>query len=411
MTKPRIENAPGLVWRRKKEGWEGTWRARADLVKKGYPLKNKHLWTGEEPTAVERARISDTCNQLQEEMLLWGRGGFAKTSAFEGSIKSLVAAYQSDPLSTHRKKRFHVRKNHDLTLRRIVERYGHIEIADIKTRNLMEWHSEWSDGGQKISMAHMFVSILRTMFAFGATVLEDRECERLCGVLHHLRFPMGRPRTERLTLAYAEAIIAKAKEVGWYSLALGQALQFDLMLRQKDTIGEWIPLSEPGVSDYVVGEEKWLRGLRWSEINDNFILKHNTSKREKDLEVDLKLAPLAMAELNALIEFLGERPTSGPLLVCEATGVPWRTGEYRRKWRIVADMAGVPKAVRNMDSRAGAISEATDAGADLEHVRHAATHSDISMTQRYSRGAREKTDNVLSIRAAARQNKKGTCKA
>jgi site-specific recombinase XerD len=60
-----------------------------------------------------------------------------------------------------------------------------------------------------------------------------------------------------------------------------------------------------------------------------------------------------------------------------------------------------------MDSRAGAISEATDAGADLEHVRHAATHSDISMTQRYSRNSVEKVANVQHKRASHR-NKSGT---
>jgi hypothetical protein len=406
--KPRIENAPGLVWRRKTEGWEAMWRARADLVKKGYPLKNKPLWLGEDLSDFDRAKISDTCNQLQDEMLLWGRGGLAKVSAFEGTLKSLVTCYQNDQLSTHRKKRFHVRRNHDMTLRRIVERHGHIELADIKARTILEWHDEWSDGGQKLSMAHLLVGLLRTMFAFGATILEDENCERLCGVMHHMRFAMPKPRTERLTLAQALAVIAKAKEVGWFSIALAQAFQFDLMLRQKDVIGEIVPVSEPGISDVMVNrEEKWMRGLRWSEISDNFILKHNTSKREKDLEVDLKLAPLVMAELQSRIEYLGERPTKGPIVMCEATCLPWRAGEFRRKWRIIADMAGVPKSVRNMDSRAGAITEATEAGADLEHVKHAATHSDISMTQRYSRGAREKTDNVLSIRTASR-NKPGT---
>ena len=51
---------------------------------------------------------------------------------------------------------------------------------------------------------------------------------------------------------------------------------------------------------------------------------------------------------------------------------------------------------------AGAISEATDAGAELEHVRHAATHSDISMTLRYSRGGNEKTAGVMRLRAEHR---------
>jgi site-specific recombinase XerD len=55
-----------------------------------------------------------------------------------------------------------------------------------------------------------------------------------------------------------------------------------------------------------------------------------------------------------------------------------------------------------MDSRAGAISEATDAGADLEHVRHAATHSDIAMTQRYSRGSEDKIAGVQRLRAEHR---------
>jgi hypothetical protein len=221
-----------------------------------------------------------------------------------------------------------------------------------------------------------------------------------------MRFPMPRPRTERLTLEHVQKIITEAHEVGWHSIALAQAIQFDLMMRQKDIIGEHVPISEPGISDVITPKGKWLRGLRWEEINDNFILKHNTSKKEKDLEVDIKLAPLATRELQFYIDFLGARPAKGPVVICEATGTTWSTSEFRRKWRIVADKAGVPKSIRNMDSRAGAISEATDAGADLEHVRHAATHSDIAMTQRYSRGAREKTDNVLSIRAASRNKKR-----
>lgn len=69
---------------------------------------------------------------------------------------------------------------------------------------------------------------------------------------------------------------------------------------------------------------------------------------------------------------------------------------------MVADAAGLPKSVRNMDSRAGAISEATDAGASLEDVRHAATHSNTSMTARYSRGAEGKVASVMQTRTAHR---------
>ena len=95
-------------------------------------------------------------------------------------------------------------------------------------------------------------------------------------------------------------------------------------------------------------------------------------------------------------------PAAGPVIVYSETGRPFITYQFRWVWRKVADLAGIPRSVRNMDSRAGAISEATDAGAELEHVRHAATHSNISMTSRYSRGAAEKTAKVMQQRAAHR---------
>ena len=63
---------------------------------------------------------------------------------------------------------------------------------------------------------------------------------------------------------------------------------------------------------------KWLRGIRWSEIDDNLILRHVTSKRQKEIEVDLKLAPMVMEELA----LLGERQKSGPLIVNQATELP-----------------------------------------------------------------------------------------
>jgi site-specific recombinase XerD len=100
-------------------------------------------------------------------------------------------------------------------------------------------------------------------------------------------------------------------------------------------------------------------------------------------------------------------PATGPVCYCETNGLPWSPNEYRRKWRLVANEAGVPKSVTNMDSRAGGITEATEAGADIEHVKHAATHSDISQTQRYSRGATEKIAQVQAKRNEHRFRRSG----
>jgi hypothetical protein len=44
-------------------------------------------------------------------------------------------------------------------------------------------------------------------------------------------------------------------------------------------------------------------------------------------------------------------PASGPMIICETTGYPYPTAEFRRKWRIDARLAGFPDNIRNMDTR------------------------------------------------------------
>jgi hypothetical protein len=178
-------------------------------------------------------------------------------------------------------------------------------------------------------------------------------------------------------------------------------------------IGEWVPQKERGTSDVLHEGMKWMAGVRWSEIDHNMILRHITSKRQKELVVDLKLAPMVLDELAIMLARDGITapvtrdllPASGPIILREWQKRPYKMHDFRRMWRAIADAAGVPKEVKNMDSRAGAISEATDAGATLEDVRHAATHSDVSMTAKYSRGSADKIANVMRLRAEHRNKK------
>lgn len=404
MSKPvRVRNAPGLVWRQRGEKWEARWQARTDLVQRGHPLKSVKLWSGAgEPTKEDWDWIADRCNELQQEMLVWSRGGLPSVGPFDGTLRSLMQAYKSDPDSPYRKIRYHSRVHYDALMELIGRDHGDKVLADLKARNFLRLHEDWSKDG-KVSVAHAKIGMLRILFGFGATILEDDDCAKLSGILSKMRFAMAKPRSERLTAEQANAIRGKAHEAGKPSIALAQAFQFELMLRQKDCIGEWVPIREPGVSDIQADGYKWLRGIRWEEIGPDMVLRHITSKRQKAIEVNLRNAPMVMEELARL----GELPANGPIVVCERDELPWTAPEFRRQWRMLATSCGVPKTVRNMDSRAGAISEATDAGADLEHVRHAATHSNISMTQRYSRAAETKIENVQKLRVEHR-NKSGT---
>lgn len=309
------------------------------------------------------------------------------------SLSDLIDSYQTDPVSSYHRLRYATRRNHGNLLARLRAQHGHRLLSDIRARVIKEMHQGWSEGG-KVAVGHAFIASLRTICGYGATDLEEAECERLCLVLHKLRFPSSPPRTTFLTADQADAIRAVAHDMGWPSIALAQAFQFECMLRQKDVIGEWIPFDEPGESDVRFRGMKWLRGIRWNEISGDLVLTHMTSKRQKELEIDLRNSPMVMAELPHVIH----RTADGPIIINEITAMPWSASEFRRKWRICADLAGVPKTVRSMDSRAGAITEATEAGANIEHVKHAATHSDIAQTQHYARGAAAKIATVQSAR-------------
>lgn len=333
-----------------------------------------------------------------------GTNGSICAEAVPMTLSGLIEAYKTDPVSGWRRIRYHSRVNQEGLLRRLVAAYGDRELSSIRARDILAWHQGWCGDENKTAMAHAFMGKLRTIMAYGTVFLENDECTRLCLILNKMRFPGQASRKTYLTAEQVMSICDKARYVGWYSIALAQAIQFELMLRQKDVIGEYVPLSEPGDSDVTdPSKGKWLRGLRWSEIDENMVLRHVTSKRQKELVVDLNMAPMVLAEMQHTIALYGELPKTGPIVLCEATNLPFIASEFRRKWRKVADLAGIPKEICSMDSRAGAVTEATAAGADLESIRHAATHSDIAMTQRYSRAATDKIASVQSKRLAHRK--------
>lgn len=336
-----------------------------------------------------------------------------ETAPAKGSVRWLIDEYRSDRDSPYHSKRWATRQHYDVLCKRLGTDFGTYPLEEIRARQLKRWHEDIVAAGH-VAMGHGLIGMLRTLVGFGATIMEDPECLRLSGMLHLMKFAMAKSRTERLTAEQATMIRREAHKAGRPSIALAQAIQFEGMLRQKDIIGEWVPEAEPGQSEVRAYGNKWLRGIRWEEIDADFVLSHITSKRQKLITIDLKLAPMVVEELhyamgqNAIGGLQRDKfPATGPVIFSEVSEVPWVPGEYRRWWRKLARQAGIPDAVRSMDSRAGAISEATDAGADLEHVRHAATHSDIAMTQKYSRGSEDKIAGVQKLRAEHRMKATG----
>ena len=68
------------------------------------------------------------------------------------------------------------------------------------------------------------------------------------------------------------------------------------------------------------------------------------------------------------------READWPVILSEHTQEPYKPRTFAQTWRRVADKAGLPHTVWNMDARAGAISEAYEAGGGetdvLKHAGH-----------------------------------------
>lgn len=394
---------PGLVWRMRQQTWTAVWQCRTDIAKRGFKPTVVPLWRGIEPSEADRLNITAQCEMIQSEMLRFANDQLWQVPAeYDATVRSLIQCYRTDPDSSFLTNRFGTRKHYESLCRRIDADLGDKLIEEIDARAMKRTHALWRASG--VPMAHSLVGMFRGLLKYGATLQKCQHCRTLKADLSDMRFEMGKSRDERLTAEQVNLIRAEAHRKGFPSIALAQAIQFECMLRQKDVIGEWVPLKEPGLSDVTDNKQKWLRGILWSEISGAQVLRHVTSKREKLVEHDLSVAGMVQEEFTKL----GTLPTTGPVIVCERTDIPWRAHYFRECWRKIARAVGIPDTVRSMDSRAGGITEATEAGAPLESIKHAAAHSDITMTQKYARGAADKTLEVALARAAHRKNKSGT---
>jgi hypothetical protein len=290
-------------------------------------------------------------------------------------VKTLGALIQVYKTSDRYKALGHASRNHYGTLLGMIgSDHGTELLAQLGMENFESWHAKWSEGGKK-SMGHAKIKMVRIVIGFGTEVLHDRECERLTGVLSTLKFEAPKARVEHLTRGQADLIRGAAHALMRPSIALAQAFQTEIGLLQKNVIGEWVPLEEGGVSDITSGPLKWVRGIRWSEIDANMILRHQSEGWRGYVEFDLRKAPMIVDELKRQFDFTIDRsprfllPASGPIIVSEFDKLPWTAPEFRRWWRQVANHCGIPKSIRNSDSRTRLSERGQEASDDETEAR------------------------------------------
>lgn len=396
--------APGLKRRGKKKE-RLHWVARPDIVKAGYRPKTVRL-SFDENDPDQRKLIEVACQKLQAEMLEWQSGRKNSRRGFDGTLGSLVRCYQVDEASPYRNIKWNTQRTYDQVLGVIEKAFGTRALPALGISDFRNWYDaakkpKLEGGPERVRKAHGIVSMLRRLFAYGI-MAEYSECVRLARILDEARFKQPVRRKAKLEYHHVIAFVTKAVELNRLSLALATALQFETILRQKDVIGEWEPIGNVNRSSGItLGNRRWANGLTWSHIPQDLVFSKETTKTGAIVGHDLKLGPIV---LDVIAKIPPEQRV-GPLIIDELARRPYAPHAFTREWRVIARAAGIPDTIWNMDARAGAISEADDAGADLDSIRSAAGHSQASTTARYVRGPIEKSRRVARLRIEYRARK------
>jgi hypothetical protein len=376
------KETPGIVIRTNKNGERAYyWRASAALVREGF-----------RPSVVRLHGTPEVMRShallLRAQMLEWG--SHDQISSYIGTLKSLVARYQTDPESPYRDLRHTTQLTYHKHLRLLVRAKGDRRIDHLTGGDIRRWYKEIAQDGTRQSYAYLMISILKAVTSFGASE-GYADCARLRESMSAARFSNGPARTTRMTYAQVRAFRDAAHKMSRASMALGVTLQFECSLRQRDVIGEWI---KDGT------EPRWQSGLTWSHIGADGILRKKTSKTGASAEHRISDHPDLAVELDRVP--LDRRV--GPLVINEQFGVPYSAEQYRKSFREIARAAGIPDTVWNMDARAGAITEAWESGAEPASVMAMATHTQMSTSRRSNRSNVEQISRAARLRLERRKD-------
>lgn len=399
-------NAPGLKRRPNKDGTVRHYWVASAVSKnaKDYPQKTVPVFGSDE-------EIAHRCRVLTSELKLWlSNRGLGARPLYDGSLKSLIAVYRKTPESPYHNLKFNTVEMYDRNLDLLEEKVGTRQLSKLTGLDFQRWYNKFKEPAkegapERVRTAYQAMQILRIIVKFGI-VANITECARLAVVLEQMRFHVPPARTERITFEQVQAICAKAIEQGRLSIAIAQALQFELTLRQVDVTGQWEPVPDAEKRAGIFSQGKrWSGGLTWNHIDSNGILTKVTTKTGQIAEHDTTAYPF----LRSILDQVPPEDRIGPMVIDETTGLPYRDRRrFGRIWRAIATECGVPVGVWNRDSRAGGVTEGSDAGANIEHLRHHANHANIATTARYNRNTLDKTRSVAELRVAHRSPKNGS---
>lgn len=346
------------------------------------------------------------------------------STRYDGTMKAACLIYQEHPLSRFQTVKHNTRRGYLADMKVIMESVGARLIKNVTVLDVENWYRQWrkgavlvdedgnkSVGPERVDRAHNAVAMVRTVLRFMAA-LRHPECKLLAEELAKVQFERGGARDQELTYQQVKDFIRSAFEMAEKGvidreralfMSIGTASQFEMMLRQKDIIGDWAPRRSDarhpaGITILHHDGETWTGFYTWENV-PGFKWRTKTSKSKYRAAAVFDLTAYDL--LYPLLERVPLAERHGAIVKGEH-GLPIRYRTYAKTFRKIAEVAGIPFEVKSMDARAGGITEAEEAGAPLEHIQAGATHEDKKTTLRYIRRQSKKIAALAEVRKQSR---------
>lgn len=344
--------------------------------------------------------LAARCARLQAEMLTWAhRPADGSTLIYDGRLTTLVRLYETDDESPYRELHQNTQKTYSKMMRLLLARVGEPYIDELTGNDTKRWFRNLGGGGHAATM----IAILKAIVSYGTSLGFD-DCAKLRGQMSATKFKGAPARTERLTYQQVVAFREVAHRFNRPSAALWLTLQYELGLRRRDVIGEWID-DEAGTDGIRRRKRVWRDGLTWGHIDTNGILRKLVSKTAKTSAREAIHRIDDYPDLVAELERIPADRRVGPIVINERTGLPYTPEQCRYNFRLIARAAGISDRIWNMDARAGAVTEAYEAGATTEGAMAMAAHTQVSTSRRYNRDTLEQSSRVAHLRVQSRGKK------
>ncbi len=386
--------APGLSWRKRASGSRiPMWIPPTKDVKAGYAPKSLMLDRDALPL-----NLAAACRRQWKDLTDW-RESLNITKPPKLTIGWLIDHYLSDEHSPYQKLKPDTQQSYGWECKRLRETIGErrldpkleggMLVPRIVGEDIRRWHFKWGhpEGGTPTpSRATHCIAMLRTLISYAVEMGVVGSVE-IRARLNAMRFEKPGARLKAATYTQVDAIVDKAVEMGFRSVAITTLAQYELIERRAHIIGQW-------------HGETWNDGWIWEGVSPDWVISYYQTKKGRQLRsYDLK----PVQRLLGLMQETPKEQRTGPIIICEATGRPWLKRRYQEQFRAICRAAGVPDDLYSMDMRSGGATEA-DAIPEVTDrmLQDGGGWRDPNMPQRYRRKKQDNANNVVRLRQEKR---------